>query len=449
MKKNKSVLYQSAIAVLLAGGMLMLSCNKKFDEPPAYIPPDITANLSIRDLKAMHVKGNAEQITGDKVIEGVVVADDQSGNFYKSIVIEDSTAGILVKLDAYDLYTDYPIGRHIFIKMNGLYMGDYNGLIEIGGSVDNSGATPSVQPVAPLLISKYVLKGTLGNVVAPKIVTAAQLADSLQNELIQLDNFEFAATDTAATYADPALGSSAVNFTLKSCDGSSIILRNSSYADFAGYNLPNGNGSIIAVYAVFGSTKQLNIRDTSDVKFYDTRCGIGNIFNEDFATAVSGADLSLAGWINVPENGTVKYKGAAYGGNNFVKVSAFASSQSVVKSWLITPAIDVSTHPNPALTFDNADGYDNGAMLKIYISQNYDGINAAPWSSAVWTELSATISGGHTSGYGSFISSGNIDLSAYTGKIHIAFVYEGADPAGTATDKTTTFEIDNVKVNGD
>src|SRR5207248_3306596 len=81
--------------------------------------------------------------------------------------------------------------------------------------------------------------------------------------------------DTSKTFADSSLNSSAVNFTIKSCEGENIILRNSSYAHFAGYGVPNGNGKIIAVYTVFGSTKQLNIRDTSDVKFYSPRCGGG------------------------------------------------------------------------------------------------------------------------------------------------------------------------------
>jgi len=116
-----------------------------------------------------------------------------------------------------------------------------------------------------------------------------------------------------------------------------------------------------------------------------------------------------------------------------------------VKSWLVTPAIDLTGHTNGVLSFDNSDGYDNGATLKVFISTNYDGVSSTPWT-ATWTQLPATISSGHTSSYGALISSGNIDLSAYSGKIYIAFVYEGADPTGTTSDKTTTFDIDNLKV---
>src|SRR6476620_10036510 len=187
----------------------VFSCNKKFDEPPAYVAPNITADLTISDLKAMHITGHLEQITVDKTISGIVIADDRSGQFYKTIVIQDSTGGISVKLDGYDLYTNYPIGRMIFIKVKGLYLGDYNKLVEIGAGIDNSGSSPDLAPLTSKLFNQYIIKGTLNNSVAPKAVKVADLNDSYQNTLIQFDNFEFSATDTSKTFADPSLNSSA------------------------------------------------------------------------------------------------------------------------------------------------------------------------------------------------------------------------------------------------
>ena len=39
-----------------------------------------------------------------------------------------------------------------------------------------------------------------------------------------------------------------------------------------------------------------------------------------------------------------------------------------------------------------------------------------------------------------------MSLNAFSGTIYIAFMYDGADPTGTASDKTSTWEIDDVKV---
>lgn len=275
MKNKLSVLSLVTGILIIVTGMVIVSCNKTFDEPPVYEPPVITPDLTIADLKAMHTSGQFEQITEDKTIGGVVIADDRSGQFYKTIVIQDETGGISVSLDAYDLYTSYPIGRMVYIKVKDLYLGDYNKLIELGGGVDNSGSTPRLASIPSVLINQYLTKGSLDNVITPKVVKVDDLNDSYQNTLIQLNDYEFAVSDTSKTFAKPDLSSSAVNFTLEGCSDKAIILRNSSYADFAGYNVPNGNGNIIAVYTVFGTTKQLNIRDTADVKFYNARCGGG------------------------------------------------------------------------------------------------------------------------------------------------------------------------------
>ena len=125
MKNRRSFTWFSIADVVIEVSVIVVSCNKKFDEPPAYVGPNITPTLTIADLKAMHTIGGLEIITVDKIIGGVVVADDKSGNFYKTIAIQDETGGIQLKLDGYDLYTQYPVGRQVYVNVKGLYLGDY------------------------------------------------------------------------------------------------------------------------------------------------------------------------------------------------------------------------------------------------------------------------------------------------------------------------------------
>lgn len=427
---------------------LLNACDKKFDEPPVFVAPDIKADFTIAALKNLHTNGQIEQITEDKIIRGIVVADDRSGNFYKTIVIEDSTSGISLSLDRYDLYTDYPIGRELFIKIKGLYLGDYNKLVQLGGGIDHTEATPALAPIASKLFDQYIIRGSYSNIVDPLIVTVADLDDSYQNRLIQINNCQFAITDTAKTFAIAGQSSpSAMNYTLTTCYGEKIILRNSNYADFAAFNLPNGNGNIRAIYTVYGTTKQLYIRDTTDTPFYNLRCdgGGGNIiFSQDFTDAPVGSNIHIAGWENLVETGNVKYTCANYQANNYAKISAYQTGYETVKTWLVTPLITLGNFSEKKFSFTNADGYDNGAMLKVYLSTNYTG-DGKPWN-YTWTALPANISHGHSTGYGSFISSGDMDISAYA-NIYIAFVYEGADPSG-GTKKTTTFQIDDILITG-
>lgn len=252
--------------------LILFACNKKFDAPPAYTSPNLTPTLSIAQLKSMHTIGSNDVITTDDIIEGTVVANDSSGNFYKQIIIEDSTAGIAINIDDYNLYTSYPVGRTVFIKLKGLILYDDNKLIDLGGSKDVTGA---VTPIATSLKDNFIIKGNYGSPVAPKIVDISDLNDSYQNMLIQLNNFEFSETDTAKIYADTSASKNAVSFLIKNCSNKTITLRTSGFSSFAGINLPNGNGSIAAIYSVYNTSKQLYIRDTSDVQFNGTRCNGG------------------------------------------------------------------------------------------------------------------------------------------------------------------------------
>ncbi len=273
----------SVSAILLTAAIITLgiSCKKQFDAPPGYVPTVITANTTIKQLKALlTASGSVAQITTDAIIKGIVIGDDKSGNLFKSIVIQDATGGILIRMEGNSLYTSYPAGQEVFVKCKGLYLGDYNRLIQIGGGIDNSGTTPGVTTIPAAIFSETVIKGSANNVIQPKVVTVADLTtdlqDSLQNRLIKLEGFEFAAADTTKTYANATTNPpGSVNFVLKNCAGNSITLRNSGFADFAGINVPKGNGSIVAIYTVFGNTKQLTIRDTSDLKFTTARCSGG------------------------------------------------------------------------------------------------------------------------------------------------------------------------------
>ena len=267
----------AAITAILATAVVISSCNKKFDNPPVYEAPAITANTTIADLKALFTtSGSVTEITDDKVIKGIVIGDDKSGNLYQSLVIQDETGGILIRMGGNELYTSYPIGQEIFIKCKGLAISDYNKLVQLG--VTNA-TGDGVDRIPSALFETYVVKGSPNNTVTAKEVTVADLTtdlhDQYQNTLIKLVGFEFGTSDTSKIYAQPSTVSSGTNFTIKNCDGNSITLRNSAFADFAPFNIPNGNGDITAIYTVFGNTKQLTIRDTSDVQFNGTRCTSG------------------------------------------------------------------------------------------------------------------------------------------------------------------------------
>jgi hypothetical protein len=429
---------------------LFVSCHKQFDEPPAYKGPDIQPNLFIRDLHKMHFNGNFEQVLDDFIIEGVVVADDSRDNFYKSIVLQDSTGGVIIRLDATGLYTDYPVGRKMSVRLKNLWLGDYAGMIEVGIGVDRTDPVyPELTGIPLPLFDRYLIKKTLQNPIIARSVRLDELNDSLQSCLVRINDVEFSVSDTGRTYAD-AINKQSVNRTIKACSGGSIYLRTGGFANFANIKIPRGSGSVTAIYSVFNKEKQLLIRDTSDVQMSGIRCtGAGPkvLLNEDFENIITNTEIAISGWKNIAESGAKPYQGKLFSNNHYAEINALASNQASVISWLISPPVNLSNSANEILSFQTKDGFDNGAVLQAYISTNYDGSNIP--SKAKWVLLKANISKGSVSGLAAdWVASGNISLSGYSGAVFIAFRYEGADPVSVANKHTTSFQIDNVRIVG-
>lgn len=458
------------VVVLVASIGTFSACKKTFDNPPGAADPQIVVNKTIKDLKAMHTTAGAyDVISTDLIISGVVVADDKSGNFYKQLYIQDSTGGLQILLNANSLYGTYPVGRRIFIRCNGLCISDYNGTMELGIKALVSGS-PSLEGIPSNVISRYVIGGSLNNPVVPTVVTLNQLTTGMQDKylgsLIQLDGFAFSQLNV--TYSDTSVYKSTVNRDIKNCTNQTVIVRTSAYSNFAALKVAQGRGSITAIYTTFGTTKQLFIRDTSDVKFYnDFACALppGTLLFEDFENQTANTTfpyvpITVTGWNNLPEIGGKTWDAKIFSNNKYAYLSGFGSSLPSVKTWLVTKGVNLNATAVENLSFQTKQdfiltvapgGTNVESALKVLVSTNYTG-TGNPWANGTWTDVTsqATLSPGSTTGNfpSSYTNSGNINLSSYSGTIYVAFRYEGADNSGTGTDKTSAWEIDNVKIIG-
>lgn len=471
---NKIFKLMTAVMMVVTA-VTLSSCKKTFDNPPGAADPALVANTSIKALKALHTTAGAyDIITTDIIISGIVVADDKSGNFYKQLFIQDETGGLQILLDANSLYGTYPVGRRVFIKCNGLCISDYNKTMELGVKATVAGS-PSLEGIPSNLISKYVIGGSLNNPVTPITVTLADLGgtaatnmnDPFIGSLIKLEDYEF--TNLNKTYADTSVYKSTTNDTIRTC-GSNVLLivRTSAYANFAAQKVAQGHGSITAIYTVFGNTKQFIIRDTSDVQFnapYGCPLPPGTLLYEDFETHATTTSfpyvpVGIAGWTNLAEAANEKWTARIFGGNQYAYMSGFGTGQNTVTNWLVTKGVAL-TGTTKTLSFKTIQGFiltsfpggtNVQAALKVLISTNYTG-TGNPWATGVtWTDLTsqAILSPGSTTSSfpSSFTNSGNINLNAYSGTVYIAFRYEGADPTGTASDKTSAWEVDDIKLTG-
>lgn len=426
------------------------NCEKVWDAPPIYTGPALKANLSIKDLLRLHIPNNYEKISADYIIEGTVTANDKTDNFYKSIIIQDSTAAITIKLDGYNLFTKYPVGQKLGIALNGLWLSDYAGMTQIGIGVDRSDpASPFLLGIPQPLMNRYISLLAGGKLMKPIPVLATGLADSLKGCLVAIEQLEFVASDTGKPYAD-LVNQLPASHTLRTCSIGNLYLRTSGFASFGNALTPRGNGTATGIYTVFRTQKQLVIRDTSDMQLTGLRCSVTGpktLFAQDFTTAFTDSVFVAAGYKNIAEVGGKYFTAKKTSANSYLEISAFAARQNVVISWLILPPINLDHSANEILHFDTKDGFDNGAILQAMVSTNYDGGNNP--ARAKWTLLPAVMSKGSNSGFApQWMFSNNLDVSKFKGNVYIAFRYEGNDPSAAIGKLTTSFRLDNIMVQG-
>lgn len=174
-----------------------------------------------------------------------------------------------------------------------------------------------------------------------------------------------------------------------------------------------------------------------DDEFETPRIG-ESLISEDFQAHSNNVDVDLAGWTNFAESGTWKWRRKEYQGNGYAEFSAFGSG-SVNKVWLISPALDLDMYVKDGVSFKVAkhhldiDSPSNSVL--VYISTDYDGVNVL---TANWTKLSANIPTTATANY-AFLPS-NINLSAYSGIAHVAFVFTGD---GNTSNLDGAFQFDD------
>jgi hypothetical protein len=442
-QKNKNY-FSAAFALLLMAGLA--ACVKtEFDEPPAGGEPvTLVPNKTIAELKALHITpGGFDKIVDDIIIGGEVVMDDRSGNYYKTLVIQDASGGIEVKFNDGFLYQTLPVGRTIYIRCKDLTLTDYAGLTQLtGGTVEEGGQLQDVGLTEAQVRTK-VVRGAYSDIpLAPKEVSTADIGNNLLSTFIRLSDVQFIKADTGKTYAD-AVTKYSLNRTIEDCNGLQLIIRTSGYADFANVKTPGGKGTVEGVLGVFNNTYQLYLRDQFGVKMDSLRCGAVDpngpglaSLDEKFDGVTNNQDIELAGWVNVAVAGNRIWRGATFSGDRFASATAFSSNLPSMETWLITPPIDMKTQKT--LTFESSSGFWRHDGLTVWVSEDFNGQNP---TTATWTQLNFTKPPSNAGGYSDFVPSGNIQLPQYNGKGYIGFKY-----VGDGTTNTTTWRFDDVKV---
>lgn len=144
-----------------------------------------------------------------------------------------------------------------------------------------------------------------------------------------------------------------------------------------------------------------------------------------------------AGWTDVNIAGDKSWYIATFNGNNYASMTGYKGT-APFDEWLITPPVDMAQVTDKVLSFDTqVNGYGSTtSKFEVYVLTSDDP------KTATKTQLQPALPTAPASGYSDWKSSGNLDLSAFSGVIYIGFRYEATADANFAT-----WCLDNVKLN--
>ncbi len=444
--------------------VLPLSCiqTNDFEIPQIEMESqNIVTTTNIKAIKNVFKQSTEKIYTFDKndnsVIEGYVISSDESGNFYKTLIVQDNfenpTAGIEIMIDQKALFTKYDFGRKLYITLAGLSMSNENGKYKLGYLSNNK-----LEVIPSSLINSFILRSTETIDIHPVKLEINDFSEDYIGTYIQLENIQFKKDETGRTFAGESYDAYSAERVIEQCSSLwNTILSTSTYADFKMNMISDKTGTINAVLTkdYYGKKYILQVNNLSEIKLNNTeRCdpeylncngnienNTNNIFYEDFDQMKNTSDLAKMGWSNINVNfGNGKFKKRSKNGNVYMQVSGYNSAEDYMEVWLVTPKIDLSQSTDEVLTFQTRSTFETGTILTVWVSNNYN----ENIQNTIWQQLDVQISkGSKGSENKTFISSGKVSLSCLQGEINIAFKYQGSDP-----DKTTTYDIDHVLIQG-
>lgn len=398
-------------------------------------------------------------IKSDLYVSGYVISSDKAGNFYKELIIqnisddndssENPRLGLKLIINSTSLFQTFPFGEEIYIKLNGLSIGKENGVFILGKADGNN-----INQIQEFEINDFIIRTNHQVEITPKITSISELEASDLNTYVQIENLQFLKNQLGKTYAGEARDQYVGFRALESCiENQSIQLQTSVFADFKSVPIESYRGTIKGIYSrdFNDEIDILIINSPLEISFTDeNRCDPivldcngettdeNILFNEDFQSITNINQLSQKGWINInTSGGNERYELSAFAGNQYLKISAYGTNESMMEAWLVSPQIDLTNTSNEELSIEISSNFESGQLLTVYITTDFTGLI----ETTEWIELDAIIPIGND-GFGDFIQS-NINLSCINDLAHIAFKYKGSSGS-----EETRYHIDNIKITG-
>ena len=282
MKTSKYIL------ILLAALGLTTACqDRDWDAPDEttgmesygnqnLVATNVKTIAEVKNLFKNEINNNGlKEIKEPMQIMGLITGNDESGNIYNALYIQDNTGALAISVGQGGLQGPFSVGQCVLIELNGLYIGGYGKQGQIGTTYTNpnkEGATPQVGRMSRYIWQTHykLIPPIAGLIVSPIECKWNFNSLDLENDcakLVTLKGVTLAEADGKAVYAPDDGSASIVGGSVnRNISGvSDVVLRVSTYAKFAKAVMPTGRVDITGIATRYNNVWQVLMRTDRDI----------------------------------------------------------------------------------------------------------------------------------------------------------------------------------------
>jgi hypothetical protein len=296
-------------------------------EDSALLEPTIT----MTDLRAKY-EGELLEFGVDEnfILEGFVISSDEKGNFNNEIFLQDTaenpTAGIRLLIELENYYEKYSMGQKVYVKLNRLYMDEWDGKLTVG--IYKKG---SVGEISEEQLHECLIKTKEKSDLIPKEIEIGSLADfSQENVLVSLLDVQLSKEEKGKAFTYFSGEETAIRF-LESCgeyQKTGVFTRET--ANFSDQKFPTGNGKITGVFYKQNSLPIVQLRNMEDVSFSQEYEDCPAIIPQIFITEIADPDNSTgARFVELYNAGSHSVDVSGWHLKKYINGSKFASGEGV------------------------------------------------------------------------------------------------------------------------
>lgn len=220
--------------------------------------PGEEQTVSIAALKSLYT-GVPTQISKEIRIAGTIVSTDRFGNFARTLVIEDETSGIELRIPLYQMFKTYIIETRVHIRCTGLWLGSYGGTLQLGGPPTNNSECSFLTPT---LIAEHITYNAeyLGEPIA-RTLKISELSARHISTLVAFEDVHFVPEEMGLTWCEPD-STTPTDRHIVDPWGNTLTVRTSAKAEFGRWPLPVETGRIEGILSLFNNRYYLTVTDS-------------------------------------------------------------------------------------------------------------------------------------------------------------------------------------------